>query len=107
MHLVFESYLPPVKADDNSVTLGGKWKAKTNWLFLRNSLKDLESQKEISKCIGIPLATVYRVMKNLRVGRGIERQEGSGRPRELSETDRRRLGPLVRFGKLKTNTFPK
>ena len=82
-------------------------KRQNYWLFLKNSLKDIESQKEISKYTGITLATVYRGMKNLRVGRGIERHEGSGRPWKLKETDRRRLGPLVRFRKLKTNTFPK
>ena len=50
------------------------------------------------------LSTVYRVVKNIRSWRGIEQQEGSRRPRKLNETDRRRLGQLVRFEKFKSLT---
>ena len=64
----------------------------------------IESLKEISKCTGIPLATVCRVVKNVRALRGLERQEGSWRPRKLNKTDRSRLGQLVRFEKFKTLT---
>ena len=55
-----------------SVTLGEKWNVKTGLLLVK------EKKKKISDA----LATVYLVVKNERAGRGIERQEGSGRPRK-------------------------
>ena len=74
------------------MTLGEKWNVKTGLLLVKG--------KQISD----PLATVYRGVKNIRAGRGVEQQEGSGRLRKLNETDRSRLGQLVRFEKFKTLT---
>ena len=64
--------------------------------------KRKESVKEFK--LRQTLATVYRIVKNIRTGRGIEQEEGSGRPRKLNETDRRKLEQLVRLGKCKTTT---
>ena len=74
------------------MTLGGKWNVKTDLFFSEKKISEgIESSKQISKCTGIPLMTVYRVVKNIPAGKGIERQNGSGRPRKLNETSRRRL----------------
>ena len=77
---------------------------KTRFVLSEEFSGGTESPKEIPKCTGIALATVYRGVKNIRAGRGVEQQEGSGRLRKLNETDRSRLGQLVRFEKFKTLT---
>ena len=78
---------------ENGFEISGKKKKKEK--KRKESVKEFKLRKT--------LATVYRIVKNIRTGRGIEQEEGSGRPRKLNETDRR-LGQLVCFGKFKTLT---
>ena len=75
---------------ENRFEISGKEKKR------KESVKEFKLRKT--------LATVYRIVKNIRTGRGIEQEEGSGRPRKLNETDRRKLEQLVRLGKYKTTT---
>lgn len=56
----------------------------------------------ISKTLNIPERTVYRVVSKLKAGNGIERKEGSGRPRILDTKDHRRLAQIVRAGPMKS-----
>ena len=87
------------------MSVGGKWNLKTDLKFQekKKKKKRKESVKEFK--LRKTLATVYRIVKNIRTGRGIEQEEGSGRPRKLNETDRRKLEQLVRLGKCKTPTY--
>ena len=105
MHLVFETYPPLAKADDTFSDTRWKMERQNRFVISEKFSEGTESPKQISKCAGIPLATVYRVVKNTRPLRGLERQEVSGCPRKLNETDRSRLGELVRSGKFRTLTL--
>ena len=82
------------------MSVGGKWNLKTDLRFQEKKRKESVKEFKVQKT----LATVYRIVKNIRTGRGIEQEEGSGRPRKLNETDRRKLEQLVRLGKCKTTT---
>ena len=62
----------------------------------------MTNPKDISKSTGIPQSTVYRVVKKIRSGDGIDRKEVEGRPKKFAETDRRRFGQLVRYGKFRS-----
>ena len=88
------------------MTLGRKWNVKTDLLFPKKKKlsEGIETPKENSECTGIPLPTVYRVVKTAGARKGIEQQKGPRR--KLNETDRRRHGQMGCFGKYKTNTFP-
>ena len=79
---------------ENGFEISGKKKKKEK--KRKESVKEFKLRKT--------LATVYRIVKNIWTGRGIEQEEGSGRPRKLNETDRRKLEQLVRLGKCKTTT---
>ena len=48
------------------------------------------------------LNRVYRVVSKLKAGNGIERKEGSGRPRILDTKDHRHLAQIVRAGPMKS-----
>ena len=102
VHLVFESYLPLAKADGTFGDSQWKVERQNRLVIYKKFSEEIDCPKQISKCTGIPLSTLYRVVKNIRTGRGIGRHGGSGRPRKLNETDRMRLGQLVRFGTFRT-----
>lgn len=57
----------------------------------------IQSATELQERTGIPLRTIYHTLKRFREGSSTERASGSGRPRILDVTDRRRLGQLARY----------
>ena len=75
---------------------------QNRFVILGKFQEGITDPKAISECTGIPRSTVYRVVKNIRSGEGIERKVVTGRPRKFDETDRRRLGQLVRYGKFRS-----
>ena len=57
----------------------------------------ITSAQQLTEQTGCSRATVFRVIKRIRDGESLERKEGSGRQESLAETDRRRLGQLLRW----------
>jgi len=51
----------------------------------------ITNPRKLSDLTNIHLSNVYRNMKKIEEGKGIERQPGSGRPRILQANDRRRV----------------
>ena len=43
----------------------------------------MTNPKDISKSTGIPQSTVYRIVKKIRSGNGIDHREVEGRPKKL------------------------
>lgn len=100
-----ESCLPSFKQTTFTLVTVSKMQASRRVRILEQFNQGIENPSVISVNTGIPLSTVYRITKNLREGKGIQRQEGSGRPRKLGEVDRRRLGQFVRHGKFKSVAY--
>ena len=71
--------------------------SKYDTRVLIQDLYDAGIQKPsiISERARIPLSTCYRVVGNIESGKGIERQEGSGRQKIFTNTDRQRLRQVV------------
>lgn len=73
----------------------------------RRSISELWKQgnqncTSISETLNISARTVRRVVCRLQAGIGIERQKGSGAQPIWGETDHRRLGQIVRYGRMKS-----
>ena len=71
--------------------------SKYDTIVLIQDLYDAGIQKPsiISERARIPLSTCYRVVWNIESGKEIERQEGGGRPKIFTNTDRQRLRQVV------------
>ena len=75
---------------------------KNKVVILGKINEGMTNPNDISKSTGIPQYTVYRIVKKLRSGDGIDRKEVEVRPKKFAETDRRRRGQLVRCGKFRS-----
>lgn len=58
--------------------------------------KVVTEAKKFKKMTGIFLATIYRTIKKINEGLGVQRQEGSGASQKYNSNDKRRVAQLAR-----------
>ena len=58
-------------------------------------MNGIREPKKLSQLTGTPLRTCYDFRKRMLSGQGVERKQGSARPRKLKEDDMRRITQIA------------